>query len=231
MDFRGLQGDSLSHYRLQHLEHLLHLLLHWPWCLKGCCARFLFLFLLHSCCAVVFLPVIKYHRVSSAPLMGSALGSGGAALELARTGCQFWGQMWGQLLVSSHRSHPCSSSATKTLPHQPNSCVIEREWSLYHKHTKCFLMIFWTSVCVAVTYQGKNFNFFWGKTSPFKLNASLLLKEEVKLISATTAYLIRMETESVLITQDLSICYIAIPFHIGVLKLESFSVNVIYSKK
>lgn len=37
--------------------------------------------------------------------------------------------------------------------------------------------------------------------------------------------------DSVSITEALSICYIPIPFNIGVLKLESFSVNVIYSKK
>jgi len=31
--------------------------------------------------------------------------------------------MWGQLLVSSHRSHPCSLPTTKTLPHKPNTEV------------------------------------------------------------------------------------------------------------
>ena len=38
-------GESL----LQCLEHLLSLLLHWPWCQQSCCSH-IFLLLCHSCC-------------------------------------------------------------------------------------------------------------------------------------------------------------------------------------
>lgn len=66
-----------------------------------------------------FLPFLKYVFKETLPtsLMGWGLGSGGSILDLAEAGCD----MGGQLLVSSHRRHPCSLlSMTKAWPCKPN---------------------------------------------------------------------------------------------------------------
>jgi len=95
---RGLQGHSLPHHALLHglqgnllwsLEHLLPLLLHWPWCLQSCFSHiFSFLLSAAKCCYAGFFPLPNYVIPEALPgsLMGSALASSGSVLELAGIG-------------------------------------------------------------------------------------------------------------------------------------------------
>ena len=71
--------------------------------------------------AEFFLPFLKYFITELLPpsLIGLALASGGSILEPADTG--FYQTCW-QLLAASHRSHPSSPPATKTLPRKPITC-------------------------------------------------------------------------------------------------------------
>jgi len=61
---------------------------------------------------------ICYHR--GAATIADWLGLGHRWVPL-RAGWHWLYQTWGKLLAASHRSHPCSSATTKTLPHKPIS--------------------------------------------------------------------------------------------------------------
>jgi len=91
VNLHGLQGDNLLHCALlhglqgnllQHLEHLLPLLLHCPWWLQSCFSR-IFSLLFPAAAAQGFFPLPKYVIPEALPwlLMGSALASGGSVLE------------------------------------------------------------------------------------------------------------------------------------------------------
>jgi len=78
-------GESL----LQHLEHLLPLLLHCPWCLQSCFSHTVSLPSIRCCCSTPGFPsLLKYIIPEVLPplLMGSALASSGSILELAGIG-------------------------------------------------------------------------------------------------------------------------------------------------
>jgi len=66
------------------------------------------------------LPFLKYVITEALPvsLVGSALAIRGSVSEPAG---HWLCQTWGRLLAPSHRSHPCSPAATKTLPHKHNA--------------------------------------------------------------------------------------------------------------
>ena len=99
---------------LQRLQHLLPLLLHWPWCLQSCSS---YIFSLLSTAAVEqqvispHLPSLTcYHRGTTT--IADVLSLGQRLYQTLR-----------KLLAVSHRSHPCSASPTKTLLCKPNTTL------------------------------------------------------------------------------------------------------------
>lgn len=109
----GLYEDNLLHHCLLHwtqgnlcseLKHFFPLHLHWPWYLQGCFSHIihtpLFWLLPHS----VFYPFLDMLSQRSHQHHWWA--------QLCPALSHFWS--WLELLVSSHRSHPHSPSATKT---------------------------------------------------------------------------------------------------------------------
>ncbi|KAK4828719.1 LOW QUALITY PROTEIN: hypothetical protein QYF61_000557 [Mycteria americana] len=128
MDLHGLQGDNLLHHGHHQLQGNLCSSARTtfsPTSSLTLVSAGQFLTCSHSslpaAVAQQFLPFLKYVVTEVLPplLIGSALGSGGSVLEPADTGCL----TRAQLLVSSHRSHPCSPPATKTTPHKPNTSM------------------------------------------------------------------------------------------------------------
>jgi len=115
VDLRGLQRDNLPHHGLHHelqgktllrcLEHLLPLLLHWPWCLQSCFFHIVSLLSLHCCLTPsFFFRFLKYVIPEVLPLSlnGLALASGGSVLERAGTGCIRHGGSFSQLLTEAN---------------------------------------------------------------------------------------------------------------------------------
>ena len=119
VDLHGLQGDSLPHQGLYHKLKGKTLCSGIPPSSLTLVSAELFLsHRLAPLSQLPFLPLLKSVIPEELPpsLMGLALGSGRAVLELAGTGLY---QTWGKLLAASDRSHPYSPPATKTLPRKP----------------------------------------------------------------------------------------------------------------
>jgi len=92
---------------LRHLEHLL--LLRWPLCPQSS-FTYSYSFLPAAVARRFFHVKHVITEVLPTSLMGLALANGSSILELAGTGFDL------KLLAPSHRSHPCSPPATRTLP-------------------------------------------------------------------------------------------------------------------
>jgi len=130
VDLHGLQGDSLPHHGLHHrLQGKISALA----CRApppppsftdlGVC-RVVSLTQSHSSLSTAVslevFPLLKCVITEALPpsLFGLSLASGGSVLELSDIGSVKHG---GKLLAASHRSHPCSPLATKTLSCKPRT--------------------------------------------------------------------------------------------------------------
>jgi len=130
MDLHGLQGDNLCYHGLLH--RLQGNLYSGAWSTSSPPSSLNLvsagLFLSHissplfscgCCCAATFSPsYIHYYRVATTITDGLGLGQQWVHLGAG----QLW-LCWTQwkLLAASHRSHSCSSPATKTSPHKPKT--------------------------------------------------------------------------------------------------------------
>lgn len=140
-----------------------------------------------------------------------------AVLELARTGC-----LWGQLLLSSHRSHPCSHPSTATKPCHINLIVTLLKGSDLHM-TNTQNVSWWSSelLCVLQLHIREMLHLCLRKDFTFQAECKFTLKRGSQIdLCYYCIFNWDGNIESVLIIQDLSICCIPIPFHTGVLKLE-----------
>ena len=100
----------------------------------------------HLLCHIFFTLKYFFTFIEALPVsfMGLVLATGRSVLELAGAGCCCLCLTWGQLPVSSHRSHHCSPPATKTLPHKPNT--------MYHDKQKIHYTLF---VCTALIFPSQ----------------------------------------------------------------------------
>lgn len=114
---------------LWHLEPLLPLLHHWPWCLHSSCSHFSLLFLKCSCAPLLnpFWNILS-HQCHWWALLWPVVDPSCRQLALALSDT-------GEVLVPSHRSCPCSPPDTKNLPHKPGATFssYDQWWSLIHE--------------------------------------------------------------------------------------------------
>ena len=93
-------------------EHLLALLLHWPWCPRSCCSHIFSLLYPAANCPFFFLFNCIIPEVLPSSLMGLALASHVSLLEMAGTAFSRHGGSFWQLLTE----------ATPTVPPLPKPC-------------------------------------------------------------------------------------------------------------
>ena len=109
----GCRGKSCL---LRHLEHILPLLLHWPWCLQSFFSHIVSILSLDCCPTANFTPSsICYYR--GATTIADWLGLG----QWFRAGWHWLYQTWGKLLAASYRSHPLVAPCYQNLAMQPHN--------------------------------------------------------------------------------------------------------------
>ena len=143
-----LQGTSLPHHGLHHglrgkallrrPEHLLPLLLHWPWGLQSCFSHIFSLCSSDCCCCCADLsplpPLTHYPRGAPTVADGLSLGQ-----QWARLGARWhWlCRTQGKLPAASRRSHPCTPFCYQNLATQTQckSSTSKPVFSIHYMYT------------------------------------------------------------------------------------------------